>query len=182
MNSPKSRVKAWFSRLPKMPHWLEMLFLAVIAGIFLILGSSIIWATIAPIPTIDNFQNREVAQSTKIYDRTGNTVLYDVHGTMRRTAVPLEEISPYIQHAAIAVEDATFYTNAGFRPTSFLRALLANLLSGSYQQGGSTITQQVVKNALLSQKKTILRKVKEIVLSLRLTRIYSKDKIFKTRT
>ena len=180
MNSRNSRVGYWFSRLPKIPRWFEYSILAVFAGVFLILGFGIIWATLAPIPTIDNFQNREVAQSTKIYDRTGNIVLYDVHGNMRRTAVPLEDISPYIQHAAIAVEDATFYTNAGFRPTSFVRAAIANLLSHSYQQGGSTITQQVVKNALLTQKKTILRKIEEIILALRLTRTYSKDKILNT--
>lgn len=163
-----------------MPPWLE-LSLITIAIIFLVaIGSSIVWATLAPIPSIENFENRQVAQSTKIYDRTGNIVLYDVHGNMRRTAVPLEEISPYVQKAAIATEDDTFYENAGFRPLSFLRAIYVDLTSGSYQQGGSTITQQVVKNALLTQEKTITRKVKEIILSLRLTRVYTKDQILNT--
>lgn len=163
-----------------MPRWLEAGLLIAAVATFLILGSGIIWATVMPIPAINNFENRQVAQSTKIFDRTGNIVLYDVHGRMRRTAVPLDEISPYIQKASIAVEDSTFYENAGFRPLSFLRAVMANVFSGSYAQGGSTITQQVVKNALLTQDKTIIRKIKEIILALRLTRVYTKDQILNT--
>jgi penicillin-binding protein 1C len=163
-----------------MPPWLELGIIAIIAILFLTLGYAVLWATLAPIPSIENFENRQVAQSTKIYDRTGNIVLYDVHGTMRRTAVPLDQISKYVQEAAIATEDATFYQNAGFRPLSFLRAIFVDLFSGSYQQGGSTITQQVVKNALLTQDKTITRKIKEIILALRLTKVYSKDQILNT--
>ena len=162
------------------PPWLEVTILALlVAGLFT-LGATVVWAALAPIPAINNFENRQVAQSTKIFDRTGNIVLYDVHGTMRRTAIPLDQISPYIPKAAIAVEDATLYQNAGFRPLSFMRAAFANIFSGSYAQGGSTITQQVVKNALLTQDKTIMRKIKEIILALRLTRVYTKDQILNT--
>jgi penicillin-binding protein 1A len=164
----------------KLPPWVELSIVALVAIVFIAFGAAIIWATLTPIPAINNFENREVAQSTKIYDRTGNVVLYDVHGQVRRTAVTLDQISPYIQKATVAVEDDTFYTNAGFRPLSFLRALFANLSSGSYAQGGSTITQQVVKNALLTQDKTILRKIEEIILALRLTRVYTKDQILNT--
>ena len=165
-----------------MPTWLEVSLLLAAVATFLVLGGSIIWATFMPIPAINNFENRQVAQSTKIYDRTGNIVLYDVHGSMRRTSVPLEEISPYIQKAAIAIEDATFYENAGFRPLALLRAAWTNLTRGNLLsgQGGSTITQQVVKNALLTQDKTIVRKIKEIILALRLTRVYTKDQILNT--
>ena len=133
-----------------------------------------------PIPSINNFENREVSQSTKIYDRTGNVVLYDAHGAEERTSVPLAQISPYIQEATVAIEDSTFYTNAGIRPLSSLRALWVDLTTGSYQQGGSTITQQVVKNALLTQDKTITRKIEEVILALRLTKAYSKDQILNT--
>ena len=152
------------------------------AVVLLILGTAVVWATVMPIPAINNFQNRQVAQSTKIYDRTGNIVLYDVHGTMRRTAVPIDQISPYVQKAAVAVEDETFYTNAGFRPLSFLRAVGTNILQGKplSGQGGSTITQQVVKNALLTQEKTVSRKIQEIILALRLTHVYTKDQILNT--
>ncbi len=164
----------------KVPLWVELSFVTITAIVLLALGSAIIWATVTPIPAINQFENRKVAESTKIYDRTGNVVLYDVHGTMRRTAVPLEQISPYIQKATIAIEDTTFYQHHGFRPSAFVRAVLANLTSGGFAQGGSTITQQVVKNALLTQDKTIVRKIKEIILALRLERVYTKDQILNT--
>ena len=164
----------------RLPSWLEFGIIGGVAAVLLALGAAIMWATVLPIPSINNFENRKVAESTKIYDRTGNVVLYDVHGTMRRTAVELEQISPYVRNASIAVEDATFYTNAGFRPLSFLRAVVVNITTGSFAQGGSTITQQVVKNALLTQNKTILRKLEEIILALRLTKVYTKDQILNT--
>jgi len=164
----------------KLPPWVELSIVALVAIVFIAFGAAILWATLTPIPAINNFENRQVAQSTKIYDRTGNVVLYDVHGSVRRTSVTMDQISPFIQKATVAVEDDTFYSNAGFRPLSFLRALFANITSGSYAQGGSTITQQVVKNALLTQNKTLLRKLEEIILALRLTRVYTKDQILNT--
>ncbi len=161
----------------RVPAWLEVSLLVIGAIVFLILGATVLWATFTPIPAINNFENRQVAQSTKIYDRTGNIVLYDMSGSVRRTSVPLNEISSYVQEATIATEDDTFYTNAGFRPLSFLRAAFIDLFTHSYAQGGSTITQQVVKNALLTQDKTIPRKIEEIILALRLTQTYSKNDI-----
>ncbi|RJQ33442.1 PBP1A family penicillin-binding protein [Candidatus Parcubacteria bacterium] len=162
------------------PEWVKVGLLGGTAIILFILGGIIIWAAVMPIPSINSFENRQVAESTKIYDRTGNVVLYDVHGTVRRTSVPLDAISPYIQQATIAIEDRTFYENAGFRPLSFIRAAIVNVTTGSYAQGGSTITQQVVKNALLNKSKTIPRKIEEIILALRLTRSYSKQQILNT--
>ena len=168
-----------FSRLPE---WLKLSLIGLIALGFFGLGSVIAWAAFTPIPSIDNFENRAVAQSTKIFDRTGNIVLYDVHGSMRRTAVPLDSISPYIQKATIAIEDASFYEHFGFRPLAFARAIWINLTTGDLLggQGGSTITQQVVKNALLTQDKKVTRKIKEIILAIRLERIYTKDQILAT--
>ena len=162
------------------PEWMRLAVAAVAGLFFFVIGGVIVWALFTPIPSIENFENRQVSQSTKIYDRTGNVVLYDVHGSVRRTSVTLDQISPYIQKAAIATEDDTFYTNAGFRPVSFARAALVNIMTGSYTQGGSTITQQVVKNALLTQNKTIARKIEEIMLALRLTKVYPKEKILET--
>lgn len=164
----------------QLPPWMEIGIFGVIAVTLAIVGGGIIWATLVPIPAINNFESRKVAQSTKIYDRTDNIVLFDVHGAMRRTAVPLEDIGPYLRNATIAIEDASFYQHRGFRPLSFLRAVLVNITTGSFGQGGSTITQQVVKNALLTQDKTIVRKIKEIILALRLERVYTKDQILNT--
>jgi penicillin-binding protein 1C len=169
-----------FRIFSRVPAWLELGVIAFFALILFGLGGIVLWASLVPIPSISNFENRDVAQSTKIYDRTGNIVLYDVHGSVRRTAVPLDQINPYVREATISIEDASFYQNIGFRPLSFARAMFVDLLSGSYVQGGSTITQQVVKNALLTQNKTAARKIEEIILAIRLTRIYSKDQILNT--
>lgn len=86
-------------------------------------------------------------------------------------------MSPYIRQATIAIEDSHFYEHNGFRPTSFVRAMLVNLTTGGFTQGGSTIDQQVVKNALLTQDKTIPRKLKEIILALKLDHEVPKDTI-----
>ncbi|OHB18823.1 MAG: hypothetical protein A2854_03105 [Parcubacteria group bacterium RIFCSPHIGHO2_01_FULL_56_18] len=137
------------------------------------------WAIFASIPAVDTIENRIVGESTKIYDRTGEVLLYDVHGSMRRTEIPFNDISPYIRDATVAIEDDSFYEHNGFRPMAFLRAVLVNLglKEGFRGQGGSTITQQVVKNTLLTQDKTIIRKLKEIVLAIKLERIATKEEI-----
>ncbi len=142
-------------------------------------GAFITWAIVVNVPSVESFQNRRVAESTKIFDRTGNILLYDVHGAMRRTAVPLSDISPFIRNATVAIEDDTFYQHKGIRPLSIARAVWANLTSGDLLsgQGGSTITQQVVKNTLLTQDKTIIRKMKEWVLALKLEKVATKDRI-----
>jgi len=153
---------------------LKTLGLIIVAGI----GAFATWAIIVNIPSVESFQNRRVAESTKIFDRTGNVLLYDVHGSMRRTAVPLSDISPFIRNATVAIEDDTFYEHRGIRPLSIARAILANLTSGDLNgQGGSTITQQVVKNTLLTQDKTVIRKMKEWVLALKLEQVATKDRI-----
>src|SRR3989338_609110 len=175
-HKPVTRVHLRRGLLMRIRHALAIFAVVVMFSVGILLA----WATILKIPAIDNFQNRKVAESTKIYDRTGNILLYDVHGTMRRTAVPLEDISPNLRNATVAVEDAEFYEHYGFRPMSFLRALMVDILSLKFVQGGSTITQQVVKNALLTQDKTIIRKIKEIVLAIKLERAYSKDQILGT--
>jgi len=179
-------VQRWYRRgrrlFMRLPEWVRLSMIGILALGLFSLGSLIAWASFMTIPSIESFENRAVAQSTKIYDRTGNIVLYDVHGTMRRTAVTLDEISPYIQKATIAIEDASFYEHNGFRPLAFLRAMWTNVVSGDVLsgQGGSTITQQVVKNALLTQEKKITRKIKEIILAVRLERVYTKDQILQT--
>ena len=137
----------------------------------------VMWLATIELPDFNNFENRNIINSTKIYDRTGKIVLYNIHDNVRRTAVDIKDISPYIKQATISIEDAHFYEHYGFRPTSFMRAVLANTLSGGYSQGGSTIDQQVVKNALLTREKTISRKMKEIVLSIKLDRELSKETI-----
>ncbi|OGZ12807.1 MAG: hypothetical protein A2942_03495 [Candidatus Lloydbacteria bacterium RIFCSPLOWO2_01_FULL_50_20] len=148
----------------------------LIAGIFAV-SAFLVWAATIKIPDFSLFETRKISQSTKIYDRTGVILLYDVHRDVRRTVVPFDEISPYIKNATIAIEDEEFYQHKGIKPDAILRAMWVNLWSGGFSQGGSTITQQVIKNALLSQEKTITRKVKEWVLAIKLERTMEKDDI-----
>lgn len=183
MGNEESRIKRFRRHARRIHHgtppWAHRSMRFGVLAVIMCAGVFTAWAMIVSIPSIDNIQNRVVGESTKIYDRTGNVLLYDVHGTMRRTEIPLEAISPYIRNAAVAIEDATFYSHHGFRPMAFLRALLVNagLREGFRGQGGSTITQQVVKNTLLTQDKTLIRKAKEIVLALKLERVATKDEI-----
>jgi 1A family penicillin-binding protein len=156
---------------------LKGILLLGIAG-FLFVGGSVIWAATLNIPDFDAFfQERVISESTKIYDRTGEIILYDVHGTIKRTVIPLEDIADYAQKATLAIEDAEFYEHQGIKPSATLRAVLINLSTGQLQQGGSTITQQVIKNTLLTKEKKISRKIKEWVLALKLERVMDKDQI-----
>ena len=128
-------------------------------------------------PDLESFDTRKVTQSTKIYDRTGKILLYDIHQDTKRVVVPFEDISKNIKNATVAIEDAEFYQHGGIKISSIFRSILSNILSGSFSQGGSTITQQVVKNSLLTTEKTISRKLKEWVLSIELEKVMTKDEI-----
>ena len=172
------RGKKLDKKLQDSPHKSFVSMFILSTGIFL--SITIVSALLVPLPSINNFRNRQVAESTKIYDRTVKILLYDIHGSMRRTEVSIGDISQNMLNATIAIEDKNFYQHHGFNLSSIVRAFKANLFSGNFTQGGSTITQQVVKNTLLSNKKTIPRKIKEIVLAIRLEGKYSKDEILNT--
>ena len=144
---------------------------------FLATGLLFLWIALLPTPDLTAFEERKVVQSTKIYDRTGDILLYDLSKDVRRSVVPLSEISPLVQNASIAIEDDRFYEHFGVRPISFIRAVLVNLTEGSFAQGGSTITQQVVKNSILTKDKSISRKLKEWIIAIKLEQVYSKDQI-----
>jgi len=152
-------------------------FFALASVVFLLAGALLLWGASLRIPDFGSFEERKVAQSTRIYDRTGEVLLSNVHQDIKRTVVPLESISPFLRNATVAIEDAEFYTHHGIRPLSFLRAVLVNLTKGEFSQGGSTITQQVVKNALLTQEKTISRKLKEWFLAVKIEQVLGKDEI-----
>lgn len=148
--------------------------------IFLFLGGVLILVAVTPVPDTSSFAARQLDQSTKIYDRTGQILLYDYNRDAKRELVPLHNVSPNIINATIAIEDSSFYEHGGIRFTSIIRAIFADLLGGSFSQGGSTITQQVVKNTLLTSKKSIVRKLHEWVLAIKLEQVYSKDQILET--
>ena len=143
----------------------------------LLLGFGIFWVSSLRLPDFHSFEERKVANSTKIYDRTGEILLYDIHQDIRRTYITFDRMSPNIKNATVAIEDSEFYNHGGIRLTSIVRAVLSNILGTGRTQGGSTITQQLVKNTLLTQKKTYTRKIKEWVLAIKIDRSMSKDKI-----
>lgn len=137
----------------------------------------LVWLSFLKLPDFKAFDERKVANSTRIYDSTGEVILYDTNRDIRRTEIPFEEMGDTIKHATIAIEDQKFYEHHGVRISSFIRAMWVNLVSGSFSQGGSTITQQVIKNSLLNKDKKITRKIKEWVLATKLERVMTKDEI-----
>jgi 1A family penicillin-binding protein len=145
------------------------------AGILFVVGLFIYFAKDLPSPT--TVDTRVVAQSTKIYDRTGQHLLYDIHGDEKRTIVPINQIPDTLKFATIALEDQAFYTHHGIVITSILRSALADVLKRGAAQGGSTITQQLVKATLLTSEKTFTRKIKEAILAIEIEQRYSKDEI-----
>jgi len=131
------------------------------------------------LPTPAGIMNRAVPQSTKIYDRTGQTVLYNIHGEERRTVVNFNAFPDFLKQATLTAEDRNFYQHRGFRLTSMLRAVIVNMVSGARVQGGSTITQQFIKKAILGDEKSYIRKIKEIFLAYQIEQRFSKDEILK---
>ena len=151
--------------------------LALVGLGFFIVGGILIYVAVSPVPDINSFSARLQDQSTKIYDRTGQVLLYDYNRDAKRETVPIADVSPNMINAAIAIEDSTFYEHGGIRLTSIFRAMIADVLGGSLSQGGSTITQQLLKNTLLTNEKSIVRKIHEWVLAIKLEQVDSKDQI-----
>lgn len=127
------------------------------------------------LPQPQQLIRRDQAVTTKIYDRNG-VLLYKIYNDQNRSVVPLKEIPKHVIDATIAIEDARFYQHPGFSLRGILRAFSRNLQTES-TQGGSTITQQLVKNTLLSSERTFVRKIKELVLSLEVEYLFTKDEI-----
>jgi 1A family penicillin-binding protein len=161
-------------------HHTTLIFWAGLTLGTVLLGVIIIWIATLQVPSITTFADRKVSSSTKIYDRTGLILLYDVHGEEKRTVVPGDAIAPTVKNAVVAIEDKEFYTHHGIRVKSILRGALSQIIPLNKQSGGSTITQQLVKNTLLTQQKSLSRKIKEWVLAIKLERIMTKDQILIT--
>lgn len=157
---------------------IDLLVVFFVVGL-LVVGGLFIWISTLDIPDLSSFDQRRILQSTKIYDRTGEILLYDLHQDVRRTIVPYEDISRHIKNATVAIEDDTFFEHTGVRPFAIVRAAIANLQGGDLLggQGGSTITQQVIKNSILVREKTLTRKIKEAILALRLEQVLTKEEI-----
>ncbi len=133
-------------------------------------------AVVATLPSVHDLKTFVAAESTTIFDREGN-LLYTIHGEENREVIPLADIPPYFIDATLAVEDDQFYTHRGFDVGGIIRAGLYEVFGIGRPRGGSTITQQFVKNTFLTSERTYIRKIKELILSVRLEQNFTKDEI-----
>ncbi|MCA9397667.1 PBP1A family penicillin-binding protein, partial [candidate division WWE3 bacterium] len=128
------------------------------------------------LPSPDKLTEREVAQTTKIYSRQ-NDLLYEIFDEQRRTLVQLSDIPQYLIDATISTEDSDFYHHSGFDVMGIMRSAFRVVTEGQIRGGGSTITQQLVKNVFLSPEQTYTRKLKEVILAMQLEATYEKNEI-----
>ncbi len=154
---------------------LKTLFFCFSLIIFGSLAIFIYYAKDLPRPEI--FTEKQFTQSTKIYDRSGQVLLYEIYGEENRTLVSLDRIPEYLKQAVIATEDANFYQHFGIDLKGIFRSLLINFKLKEAVYGGSTIPQQLIRSTFFSTEKTAQRKIREIILAIELDRRYSKDQI-----
>lgn len=171
------KIRSWVKK-----NWKDLIIDGLIFGFaafIILIAGLLIWISTLEIPDLSAFEERRVLQSTKIYDRTGEVVLYDLNQDVRRTIVPFENMSRHIKNATVAIEDDQFYNHFGIDVRAIIRAAVSNFQDGDLLggQGGSTITQQVIKNSVLDRDKKLSRKVKEAILSIKIERILEKEEI-----
>jgi membrane peptidoglycan carboxypeptidase len=167
----KSRSRAWLV----VKLFVVALLLALIAGLAVAAGA--IYALSRDLPSLENLRRHTNAVNTVLYDRTGKNVIAELHGAENRVLVPSEKIPQVMKDATVAVEDERFYEHHGIDYLGVARAMLQNLRAGGIVQGGSTITEQYVKNAYVGDERTYKRKIREAVLAWQLEDRWTKDKI-----
>ncbi len=161
---------------------LGLLVIAVVLGFGFVLfmvglgGVSYLYAVNQSLPTFQELSDRDVPESSKLFARDG-TLIYEFYGEYKRSRIPLERVSPNLVNATIAIEDKDYYKHGAISLPAIARAVVANYRTGASVQGGSTITQQFVKNALLDRKKLYSRKVREILLAYKIESHFSKEEI-----
>ena len=155
---------------PKRLFWIcALLLILIVAGG----GCGFISATLSNLPDVSNVRP---SASSQIYDVHGNLIT-TVHSTENRLPVPLKDVPKDLQNAFVATEDSRFYSHHGIDPVGILRAVWVNLVHSGVSEGGSTITQQLARNAFLSQDRTFKRKISEALLALKIEQHYTKDEI-----
>lgn len=164
----RNRSLKFVSGLSKLALW------GFLAGIVIVVGIIIYFFT--QIPSPEDLQSRFVAKSTKIYDPNGE-LLYDIFQEQNRTPIKFENIPQVVKEATIAIEDKDFYKHGGFDVWGILRSFYRLVIHRRIEGGGSTLTQQLVKNALLTSDQSIVRKIKELILAVQVERSYTKDQI-----
>ncbi|MBU1017876.1 penicillin-binding protein [Patescibacteria group bacterium] len=159
----------------KILKWIKWLLIAFVVGTTVV-GVIVLMIVLPNLPDIDNIHNLVAAQSSAIYDREGN-LLYTIHGEENRENIPLAEVPQPAIEAVLAIEDDQFYEHGGVDFLAVMRAVCSEVHICSTARGGSTITQQFIKNAFLSSERTYARKLKEIIMALQLESRFAKDEI-----
>ena len=150
------------------------LFIALCLVVFAGLGFGYIFAAYQSLPAVGN--NMRPAVSSQVFDSHGRLIT-PLHSDQNRLPIDINKVPQNLQNAFIAVEDNRFYEHIGIDPIGIFRAIFANLTNRGIAQGGSTITQQLAKNAFLSQEQTLKRKIQEAMLALEIEHKYSKKEI-----
>lgn len=156
----------------------KLLTLGIILVIILLgVSAGVYFFIFKDLPTASSLRNlNAIPFSTHMYDRNGK-ILYEIYRDQNRTPVKLKDLKPYIYQASIAIEDKDFYHHQGISLTSGVLRAIKELVLRQTLQGGSTITQQLVKNALLSSERTLQRKIREMILAISVEKQFSKQEI-----
>ncbi len=168
---PPAVIRMWPTKTEQIKSFIAGICVTVL--FFILPYNAYLWLKALPNPQL--LTRRDLEVTTKIFDRNG-VLLYEIYTDQNRTPLPLAQIPKLMQEATIAIEDKNFYQHPGFSVTGILRAARETILNKQIQ-GGSTITQQLIKSALLTPEVTIPRKVKEIILAFWAERLYSKNQI-----
>ena len=163
---------------PKKKKYLKALqIIGILLTSFVIVVSLMVLWFAKTVPSIQEIGSQQIGQSTKIYDRTGTVLLYNINNGQRRTLVSFDQIPQSVKDATLAIEDQNFYNEPAFDLKGILRAFLVDITTHSFAEGGSTITQQLARTAFLTLNQTISRKIREFILAVKLSEYYSKDQI-----
>ena len=159
----------------RLAFWAATVFVGLFAFGLIVVASAIAILSIG-LPDVNDLESLTPSESTQIFDRNGE-LLYTIHGEENREQVPLDQISENLINATIAIEDDRFWTHSGFDFKALGKVVAYEFFGMGTPRGGSTITQQYIKNTFLSSERTYTRKAKELILSIRLERNFEKDKI-----
>ncbi|MDE2589189.1 MAG: transglycosylase domain-containing protein, partial [Patescibacteria group bacterium] len=168
MGNRKKKIPEHEFVLALLKYWKIVIPLVVFIGLFY-------WFILRDLPSPTRLSSKNLPQSTQLYDRNG-ILLYTIYNKKNQSFIPLSTIPKQVQEAAIAIEDKDFYHHGPIDLRGIARALLSIIIHKQIQ-GGSTITQQLVKNSLLTSEQTITRKVKEAILAFATEVLYSKNQI-----
>ncbi|MBR1418692.1 MAG: transglycosylase domain-containing protein, partial [Synergistaceae bacterium] len=165
----------------KRPSILKIIFMTILLLLLLAVGAAsagVAWYIVKiseDLPSMVEVANPKSSLPSIVYDRN-NEIIARLF-IENRTPLELHQISPWLVKAVLAAEDSAFYQHGGIRIGSILRALWIDVVEGGKVQGASTITQQLARNLFLSQEKSVTRKAKEIIIAMRMEKLFSKDKL-----